>query len=273
MSSRFVRSLAAAWLLVVAMGASRALVASAPAAEELLVSRAEVGRQGGQLVINQRSEPKTLNPLTALDAVSGEVIKNTIADLIHVNRETQQTEPALAKSWTMSPDGRRYTLTLRRDLRFSDGHPFDADDVVFSFRVRLDEKTRSPQRDQLIVGGQPVSVRKLDQYRVQFDFAEARAAAERLFEGIAIVPQHLLERPYAEGRLAEAWNLTTPAAQMAGLGPFRFKEYLPGERIVLERNPYYWKADRAGTRLPYLDRLVFMSVSYTHLTLPTIYSV
>jgi peptide/nickel transport system substrate-binding protein len=261
MSSRFVRSLAAAWLLVVSMGASRALVASAPAAEELLVSRAEVGRQGGQLVINQRSEPKTLNPLTALDAVSGEVIKNTIADLIHVNRETQQTEPALAKSWTMSPDGRRYTLTLRRDLRFSDGHPFDADDVVFSFRVRLDEKTRSPQRDQLIVGGQPVSVRKLDQYRVQFDFAEARAAAERLFEGIAIVPQHLLERPYAEGRLAEAWNLTTPAAQMAGLGPFRFKEYFPGERIVLERNPNYWKADRTGTRLPYLDRLVFMFVT------------
>src|SRR2546425_9251972 len=48
---------------------------------------------------------------------------------------------------------------------------------------------------------------------------------------------------------------------MAGLGPFRFKEYVPGERLVLERNPYYWKADRSGTRLPYLDRLVFMPVT------------
>ena len=48
---------------------------------------------------------------------------------------------------------------------------------------------------------------------------------------------------------------------MAGLGPFRFKEYVPGERIVLERNPYYWKVNRAGKRLPYLDRLVFVLVT------------
>ena len=69
------------------------------------------------------------------------------ADLIHVNRETQQTEPALAKSWTVSPDGRRFTVTLRRGVRFSDGDPFDADDVVFSFQVYLDEKVASPYRD------------------------------------------------------------------------------------------------------------------------------
>src|SRR5688500_8011752 len=113
-------------------------------AEELYVSRAEVGRYGGQVVITQRAEPKTLNPVTALDIVSRDVIRRTIGDLIHINRETQRTEPALATRWTASPDGRRYRLTLRRGVRFSDGDPFDADDVVFSFRVYLDEKLGSP---------------------------------------------------------------------------------------------------------------------------------
>lgn len=229
-------------------------------AEELLVSRAEVGVRGGQLVISQRGEPKTLNPLFSVDSVSGEILKNTIADLVHINRETQRTEAALAKAWTASADGRRYTLTLRQGVRFSDGDPFDADDVVFSFRAQLDEKTRAPQRDLLTIAGQPIAVRKIDQYTVQFDLPEARAAAERLFDSVAILPRHLLERFYTEGRLAEAWGLSTPASQIAGLGPFRFKEYVPGERVVLERNPYYWKADRSGTRLPYLDRLVFIPV-------------
>jgi peptide/nickel transport system substrate-binding protein len=256
----FDRALASALLLLVAVATAVAQTTPAAATEELLVSRAQVGRRGGQLVLNQRTEPKTLNPVVAVDTVSREVIRRTTADLIHINSDTQQTEAALAKSWTMSPDGRRYTMALRRGIRFSDGHPFDADDVVFSFRAYLDEKARSPQRDLLIVGGQPIAVRKIDQYTVQFDLAASYAGAERLFDSIAMLPRHLLEKFYTEGRPADAWGLATPAAQMAGLGPFRFKEHIPGERMVLERNPYYWKADRAGTRLPYLDQLVFMLV-------------
>jgi peptide/nickel transport system substrate-binding protein len=127
--------------------------------------------------------------------------------------------------------------------------------------VYLDEKSGSRQRDSLIFAGQPISVRKVNQYTVQFDLPEPRAAGERLFDGLAILPRHLLERSQTDGRVADAWSLSTPASQMAGLGPFRVKEYVPGERLVLERNPYYWKADRAGTRLPYLDRMVFLPVA------------
>ena len=254
------RSLATA-LLILAAAASGASPSAAPAAEELLISRAAVGRYGGQLVVNQRAEPKTLNPVTAVDSVSLEVLKCTTADLIHIDRATQRAEPALARKWIVSPDGRRYTLSLRRGIRFSDGHAFDADDVLFSFRVYLDDTVRSSQRDLLTIGGQPMGVRKIDPYTVQFDLAEPYASAERLFDGVAMLPRHLLETSFTEGRLANAWSLATPAAQMAGLGPFRFKEYVPGERTVLERNPYYWKADRAGNRLPYLDRLAFMLVA------------
>jgi peptide/nickel transport system substrate-binding protein len=225
--------------------------------EELYVVPGIAGRSGGNLIFAQRTEPKTLNPVMAADAPSREVIHRMTADLIHINRLSGQTEPALAKKWTASPDGLRYTLELRRGLRFSDGQPFDADDVVFTFQVFLDEKVHSPQRDLLILNGKPIAVRKLDAWRVLFVLPQPYAVAERLFDGFAILPRHLLERVWREGRIPETWNLGTPPAQIAGLGPFRLKEYVPGQRLVLERNPYYWKADRAGNRLPYLAGLRF----------------
>jgi peptide/nickel transport system substrate-binding protein len=228
------------------------------AAEDRLVLPGLTGTPGGALVYAQRTEPKTLNPVIAADAASRETIDRLTADLIHINRDTQKTEPALAKSWTVSPDGLRYVLNLRRDIRFSDGQPFDADDVLFSFQVYLDEKLHSPQRDLLILDGKPIAVRKLGPYQVAFDLPRPYAAAERLFDGFAILPRHLLAAAYQQGRLGEAWGLSAPPAAMAGLGPFRLKRYVAGERIVLERNPYYWKSDKAGNRLPYLAEATFV---------------
>lgn len=228
------------------------------APDDTLIVSQLTGRPGGDLVYAQRTEAKTLNPAIAADSASREVVHRLHSDLIHINRYTQKTEPALAKSWSVSADGLHYTLELRQGLRFSDGQPFDADDVVFSFHVYLDEKVHSPQRDLLLLEGQPVSVQKLDSFRVRFDLPRPYAAAERLFDSFAILPRHLLEAAWHEGKLGQAWDLHTSSGQIAGLGPFRFATYVPGERLVLERNPYYWKADGAGHRLPYLDRLEFV---------------
>lgn len=245
-------------LLVLGSLSTSSLALQRAPASDRYVSPAESGQRGGQLVVVQRTEPRTLNPVTALDAPSRDVIRRTTADLIHINRDTQQLEPALAKSWSVSPDGRRFTLQLRRGVRFSDGDDFDADDVVFSFQVYLDEKVASPQRDSLIVGGKPITVTKVDQHTVRIDVAEPYSSAERLFDSVAILPRHRLEQPYKDGKIAEMWGLRGAAASMAGLGPFRFVEHVPGQRVVLERNPSYWKEDRAGNQLPYLDRLVFV---------------
>src|ERR1700741_3854366 len=121
-------------------------------APELLSVPGEAGQRGGRLVVSLRAEPKTLNPLTAADAPSREVILGAMqADLVHINRETQLTEPALAKSWKVSPNHLQYTLTLRKGLRFSDGQPLDADDVLFTIHVYLDEHEHATQRELLIV--------------------------------------------------------------------------------------------------------------------------
>ena len=221
---------------------------------------AEPGNRGGRLVYLQRGEPRTFNPMFVLDDASREVVWRTQADLIHINRETQKTEPALAESWAALPGGGGYRLKLRRNVRFSDGRPFDADDVVFTFQAHLDERVRSPQRGLLVVQGRPLRVRKIDSYTVEFDLGGPYGPAERIFDSIAILPRHLLENAYKSGQLPTFWGLRTPPQAMAGLGPFRLKSYQPGEGLLLERNPYYWKKDSRGEALPYLDEILFRQV-------------
>lgn len=235
-------------------------VAQPPAQEELLRTTSEPGTRGGKLVIAQRSEPRSFNPVMAVDQNSVGVNARLQSDLIHINRATQKTEPALAKSWKVSNDGTQFTVNLRHGLKFSDGAPFDADDVIFSFTVYLDEKVNSPQRDLLIIGGKPISLQKIDAYTVRFTFPAPYAPAERVFDGLAILPRHLLEKDYKEGKIGQLWGLNTPPEKIVGLGAFRLKQVVPGDRVVLERNPYYWKIDPKGQRLPYLDELTFIAV-------------
>ncbi len=232
-----------------------------PAEQDLLLTAGAPGRPGGSLVVALRAEPKTFNPVLAVDNPTLTVVRRLMADLVHIDRETQQTVAALAKSTTASPDGRRYVLELRRGLRFSDGEPFDADDVVFTFQVLLDEDVAAPHRDVLIVGGEPIAVEKLGSHTVAFELKEPYAVGERLFDSIPILPQHRLAEAYAQGRFVSAWGLGTPPEQIAGLGPFKLEKHVPGERLELVRNPHYWKVDAKGARLPYLERLTFLFVA------------
>ncbi|MFZ0591090.1 MAG: ABC transporter substrate-binding protein [Bryobacteraceae bacterium] len=229
--------------------------------DDSLVVKTMDGRRGGTIVISERSEPRTFNPLTAIDGTSRNIVGLLMADLIHIDRYTQQSEAALAASWNVSSDGKEYTLHLRHGLRFSDGHSFDADDVLFTFEAYLDERNHSPQRDLLVITSQPIRVRKVDSYTVAFTLPQPYAAAERLFDSIAILPRHLLKTSFDNGTLATAWGLNTPPSQIAGLGPFRVKAYVPGQSLQLERNPYYWKKDVRGNRLPYLDEINALFVS------------
>lgn len=218
------------------------------------------GEPGGTMVLALRSEPKTLNPILSVDATSREVIGAMNADLVHINRETQKTESALAKSWNVSADGREYIVHLRHGIKFSDGVPFTADDVVFSFGLYLDESLHSPQRDLLVVDGKPLAVKKVDDYTVQFELSKPYGPGERIFDGLAMLPRHLLEKPYREGKLAQMWGTNAQPGEMAGLGAFRLKAYVPGQQLVIERNPNYWKKDPRGIQLPYLAELTFVFV-------------
>ncbi|MGH9840293.1 MAG: ABC transporter substrate-binding protein [Blastocatellia bacterium] len=208
-------------------------------------------------MISKSAGPRTFNRLLSFDEQTNTIAGCLMGYLIRINRQTQQPEAELARSWKVSPDGRSITFTLRRDVKFSDGRAFTADDVLFTFQVINDPKIASPVADLFNFDGKRVAVRKQDDQTVVFDFPAAVAGAIRLFDGIPILPRHALEQSWRDGKFDQAWSLATPPDRIVGLGPFKLKAYVANQRVVLARNEQYWKTDAAGRRLPYLDEIVF----------------
>ncbi len=216
------------------------------------------GQVGGRLVAALGAEPRTLHPLLAIDRPSFTVARRLHGSLVRIDGASHRSTEALATSWQHLDDGRRLRLRLRQGVRFSDGDPFDADDVLFTFQVYLDPEVASPNRDLLIVQGQPIRAEKIDPHTIDLHFAAPYAVGERLLDGLLILPSHRLRGAYEEGKILESWGLDSSPQELVGLGPFRFVRYLPGQRLELERNPHYWKVDRNGQALPYLDQLTFV---------------
>lgn len=210
-----------------------------------------------RLVLSKSAGPRSFNRLLSADEPTSSLTDCLMGRLIRINRQTQQPEPELATAWQTAPDGKSLICELRRGVLFSDGQPFTAADVLFTFDVLNNPATNSPAADSFNFNGQRVRVEQLDSQHVQFTFPTPQAAAERLFDGVPILPKHRLEAAYRDKKFAEAWTLGTPPDQIVGLGPFKLKEYVAGQRVVLTRNEHYWKRDAAGKQLPYLNELVF----------------
>ena len=140
-------------------------------------------------------------------------------------------------------------------MTFSDGARFTSADVLFSFQAVYDEKTGSPLGDAMLIAGKPLTVAAPDTHTVVITFPTAFGPGLRLLDSLPILPRHKLDAALRAGTLRQQWGPTTAPADLAGLGPFVVQEYKAGERVVLARNPRYWRKDAAGTQLPYLDRL------------------
>jgi peptide/nickel transport system substrate-binding protein len=216
---------------------------------------ATVPSRGGTLVATVRGEPASFNRYTTRGFPTQLVSLLTQARLVRINRVTDLAEPWLASDWTASPDGRSVALTLRPDVTWSDGAPFDADDVAFSFRAAYDQANGSVMAAALTVGGGPIVTTVIDPHHVKLTFPAPFAPGVRVLDELPIYPRHALETSLADGTFAKAWSLTTAPAGMPGLGPFVLESYTPGQRIVFARNPKYFRRDSHGVALPYLDRL------------------
>ncbi len=151
--------------------------------------------------------------------------------------------PALAKSWKTSADGLTYTFELEEKVKWHDGKPFTANDVVFSVDKFLRE---THPRGRLLINKYISSVKALSDYSVEFKLKEPFAPFLSLFvvDNMPMVPKHIYDG--SDYR-------TNPANQNPiGTGPFKFKEWKKGSHIILTRNNDYWKNGK-----PYLDQIVF----------------
>ena len=191
--------------------------------------------------------------------------------------------PNVAKRWKVSEDGKVYTFYLREGMRWSDGHPFTADDIMFWYEDIILNKDLTPSiPDWLVVRDKPGKVEKIDDYTVRFVFEEPYGIFLEFLAmgGNTFRPKHYLEQfhsRYAPQEVLsemvkeakfERWDQlfwdkasTFYNQECPVINAWRVITPLPALRMVAERNPYYWKVDTAGNQLPYIDRVTFEDIS------------
>lgn len=239
------------------------------APEEAYVAKNEPGLYGGQMVLDLPTEPRTFNVARATDEYSTGILwYHHFRCLIDFRNgdEPADYDSGLCTKYESSPDAREWTFYLRKGIRWSDGAPFTADDVLFSYEVATGDpnKIDSAVRDIFVEGqdenGNPLfpQLEKIDDHTVRFKLGNPNASFLTAIFNLYLIPKHKWEQSWKDGTFRERMSVNEDPANMVGLGPFRLKEYVPSQRVVLERNPHFWKVDSRGQRLPYLDRLVFV---------------
>lgn len=196
---------------------------------------------GGELGFCLQADPKTFHPLLVEDGPGETVAYLTRGVLLRMNRVTQAFEPELAESWRVTGGGAEIEFRIRDGVRFSDGAPLTAEDVVSTLRKLTDPAFHSPAGEGFQNSSGAARVSSSDPHRVTVVFPKPVAGVERLFDQVAIVSHRSLEKP-------------SSPAEMPVPGPWRIAEYRPGAWVLLNRNPYYWKTDH-GRRLPYIDAI------------------
>lgn len=241
-------------------GSPETSAASYPLPEPPLVASCAPGIPGGRLIVATFGDPKTFNPITANEQSSEEIYRHLFASLLGFDWPTQTVTPGLADFWTNSPDGKTWTFKLRKNLRWSDGQPLTADDVVFTWNVIYNPDIDNVMRDAFIVDGKKFTVTKVDDLTVQVVTPEVYAPFLENFGGVPIMPEHILAKNVADKTFTSAYGVNWPADQIVGSGPFRLKSYQPAQSVLLERNPYFMEVDSQGQRLPYFDNIILMVV-------------
>ena len=221
----------------------------------------ELGRHGGRFVAGATKSPMTFNPLMANETSSNEIIQQMFISLTDVDYRTQDDIPMLARSWDYSDGGRTVTYHLRRGARFSDAHPITSDDVKFCFDVVMDSTLHPSMQDALFmdVGGRHVPFRYSapDSYTFVVTAPATDALILSHVANVRVLPKHVLEPAFRAGRFGSSYTTATPPDSLVTSGPWRLKSYLENQQTVLSRNPYWFGVDAKGSRLPYLDEIVF----------------
>ena len=234
--------------------------AQGPLPEPPLVVHCEPGQPGGRLVIATFGEPKTFNPITANESSSTDIIRFLFAGFMNFDLAKQEATPWMAESWKVEPDQKTWTFKLRKGLRWSDGQPLTADDVIFTWEVIYDPKIKPVAADAFTLNGRKFEVSKVDDLTVRIVTPEIYAPFLDNAGSVPILPRHKLAAAVKEGRFESAYGVNSKPGEVVGSGPFRLKQYKPGELVMLERNPNFFAVDSKNQRLPYFDNLMWTTV-------------
>jgi peptide/nickel transport system substrate-binding protein len=193
---------------------------------------------GDAIVVGSIGEPSTLLPLLASDSASHDVAGLIYNGLVRYDKNLK-LEGDLARSWDVSRDGLTITFHLRKGVKWHDGVEFTSRDVLYTYRVTIDPKTPTAYADAF---KQVKSASAPDRYTFRVSYDKPFAPALESW-GMEILPAHLLE-----GKDITKSDLSR---HPVGTGPFIFKEWVAGQKLVLKANPDYYEGR------PYLDRYIY----------------
>ena len=182
---------------------------------------------GGSLIRELGEEPATLNPVIATDVYEGIVNGGIYETLIRRDNETLEFQPLLAKSWEVSEDRLSYIFHLRKDVKWHDGTPFTADDVVFSYDSVRNPKVLAAHLQSYYQDVK--SYTKIDSHTVRCEYGKPYFRAFEFCGGIPIVPKHV----FGKGD----FNTNPAGRSPVGTGPYVFEHWETGREIRVKRNP------------------------------------
>ena len=184
--------------------------------------------------------------------------------LFTVNSTDLQPLPNLAKSWEWSEDGKTLTIKLVEGAKWSDGDPFDVQDIEFYWNDVIMDENVTP-----LMGASPATYNNatfavVDDYTFTLTFADAfpeQVLYAMAYGNFCPGPSHVLKpkHPKHGGESYEAFLNAFPSDFMnfPTMGAWVVVEHRPDDIVVKRRNPYYWKVDETGQQLPYLDEMHF----------------
>lgn len=199
-----------------------------------------------------------------IDIALSECLTRT-APLFQVDAKDTEPLPNLARSWEWSKDGHKLTMHLVEGAKWSDGVPFNADDVMFYWDDEVVDPNVSPLNGATPeTFGVGTTLKKVDDYTVEWTFKEAfprQYLYAMAYGTFCPGPSHILkpQHPkYSKNTYDQFKNAFPPEfMNMPVMGAWVPVEYRPDDIIVMRRNPYYWKVDEKGNQLPYLNELQY----------------
>jgi len=193
---------------------------------------------GDMFVSGTIGEPKNLIPILASDSASGAVVGEVFNGLVKYNEEIEMVGD-LAERWDIEREGLDIIFHLRKNVRWHDGHPFTADDVLFTYQKLIDPTVKTPYSGDF---ERVERLEKIDEYTIKVVYKEPFSPGLASW-GMSIMPKHLLEK--------EDFNKSSFSRHPIGTGPYRFKRWKTGQFVELEANPDYFEGR------PYIDRYLF----------------
>jgi peptide/nickel transport system substrate-binding protein len=207
-------------------------------------------KQGGSLILGESSDISTLNPILASDDLTFQVVGSIFETLAGGSPIDGTPVPGLADSWDVSPDGMTYIFHISQTARWQDGVDVTADDVKFSFDAALNPNTGSSYTT--LFNENIASYRVIDENT--FEVTARDHYVSFLQNGpasIFIVPKHIWEQVDFASWSFDDGSTGRDASRVIGSGPFKFKEWVQGDHISLEKNPDYYGD------VPNIDGVIF----------------